>query len=126
MVASSRYPRGGTVLPAMYLLIFCFQRASERFEKLDSQGKKIQDACKVTRGVDNDRYRHQMQCLRDCVDSKDLSLRGGDFFKLKVSLLVSMAAAIITYTVILLQTGRISSRAAKRKPIRITAPNNTA
>ncbi|KAL1422204.1 hypothetical protein MTO96_022337 [Rhipicephalus appendiculatus] len=59
-------------------------------QSLSNMGKKIQDACKMTRSVDNDRYRHQMQCLRDSVDSEDLSLRAGDFFKLKVSLLVSV------------------------------------
>ncbi|KAL3223442.1 hypothetical protein MRX96_049806 [Rhipicephalus microplus] len=95
-------------------------------QSLSNMGKKIQDACKTARSVDNDRYRHETQCLRESIDSEGLCLRAGDFFKLKVSVLVSMAAAIITYTVILLQTGQSSSRPPWRHSTRTTAANATS
>ncbi|XP_077492488.1 uncharacterized protein LOC144103705 [Amblyomma americanum] len=47
-----------------------------------------------------------IQYLHGCIDPEELCLTGGAFFKLNMPLLVSMAAAIITYTVILVQTSQ--------------------
>ncbi|KAH8030417.1 hypothetical protein HPB51_006849 [Rhipicephalus microplus] len=50
-----------------------------------------------------------IEYLHSCIEPEELSLTGGDFFKLNMSLLVSMAAAIITYTVILVQTSQTAT-----------------
>ncbi|KAH7933843.1 hypothetical protein HPB49_018057 [Dermacentor silvarum] len=57
----------------------------------------------------------QIEYLHNCIDPEELSLNGGDFFKLNMSLLVSMAAAIITYTVILVQTSQSATRNSSAK-----------
>ncbi|XP_077493293.1 uncharacterized protein LOC144104271 [Amblyomma americanum] len=95
----------GSCFYALYLM-YEFLALTFVSQSLANMGKRIKGACKVAGGIDNDPIRHQIRYLHECLDAEDLCLTGGDFFKLTVSLLVSMAVAIITYTVILLQTSQ--------------------
>ncbi|KAH7940342.1 hypothetical protein HPB52_023056 [Rhipicephalus sanguineus] len=63
-----------------------------------------------------------IEYLHSCIDPEELSLAGGDFFKLNMSLLVSMAAALITYTVILVQTSQTATDILQQNS---TCPANT-
>ncbi|KAL3240873.1 hypothetical protein MRX96_021669 [Rhipicephalus microplus] len=47
---------------------------------------------------------NKIERLRDSIDPDDMAFEGGGFFTLNMSLLVSMAASVITYAVILQQT----------------------
>ncbi|KAL1422808.1 hypothetical protein MTO96_021709 [Rhipicephalus appendiculatus] len=48
----------------------------------------------------------QVRFLHDCLDSDQMCLNACGFFKVNLTLLVSMGGAIITYTVILVQTSQ--------------------
>ncbi|KAH7934149.1 hypothetical protein HPB49_021911 [Dermacentor silvarum] len=48
----------------------------------------------------------QVQFLHDSIDPEEMCLSGGGFFRLDRPLIVSMMGALITYTVILAQTGQ--------------------
>ncbi|XP_077494996.1 uncharacterized protein LOC144105757 [Amblyomma americanum] len=76
-------------------------------QSLIEAATKMKQACK-TACTAVDVMQNQIQYLHDCIDPGELGLTGGAFFKLDMSLLVSAAAAIITYTVILVQTSRSS------------------
>ncbi|KAL3175464.1 hypothetical protein MRX96_040214 [Rhipicephalus microplus] len=75
-------------------------------QSLVNAAKKVKDFCKSVPRIDDDYCRNELEHLHDSIDPEDLSLKGADFFHLKMSLLVSMAASVITYTVILVQTSR--------------------
>ncbi|KAL1479302.1 hypothetical protein MTO96_051958 [Rhipicephalus appendiculatus] len=49
-------------------------------------------------------YVIQVLYLRDSLKPGEMALSGAGFFSLKLSMLVSLAGAVITYTVILVQT----------------------
>ncbi|XP_077494569.1 uncharacterized protein LOC144105304 [Amblyomma americanum] len=50
-------------------------------------------------------FREEVQYLHDTIDPESMCLTGAGFFSLNKTLLVSMAGSIITYSVILVQTG---------------------
>ncbi|KAL1422216.1 hypothetical protein MTO96_022348 [Rhipicephalus appendiculatus] len=75
-------------------------------QSLVNAAKELRDFCKSVRRIDDDYCRNELEHLHDSIDPEDLSLKGADFFRLKMSLLVSMAASVITYTVILVQTSQ--------------------
>ncbi|KAK8767247.1 hypothetical protein V5799_005967 [Amblyomma americanum] len=66
--------------------------------------KKIKDLCKAVRNTEDPNLRRQVKLLHDWIDPEDMSLRGGDFFEVNLSLLIQMAASVITFSVILVQT----------------------
>ncbi|KAL3240877.1 hypothetical protein MRX96_021673 [Rhipicephalus microplus] len=90
-------------------ITYDFVSLASTSQSMVDMGKKIKEACKTTSGLKDDHYRHQIEYLHSCIEPEELSLAGGDFFKLNMSLLVSMAAAIITYTVILVQTSQTAT-----------------
>ncbi|XP_070388855.1 uncharacterized protein [Dermacentor albipictus] len=53
-----------------------------------------------------DSFSKQVRFLHDCLDSDQMCLNACGFFKVNLTLLVSMGGAIITYTVILVQTSQ--------------------
>ncbi|KAH7933842.1 hypothetical protein HPB49_018056 [Dermacentor silvarum] len=53
---------------------------------------------------------NRIQRLYDSINPEDMALEGGNFFRLKMSLLVSMMASVITYAVILRQTSQSVNR----------------
>ncbi|XP_037581752.1 uncharacterized protein LOC119464966 [Dermacentor silvarum] len=75
-------------------------------QSLVNAAKEVKDFCKGLRRIDDDYCRNEVEQLHDSIDPDDLCLKGADFFQLKMSLLVSMAASVITYTVILVQTSQ--------------------
>ncbi|KAH7933944.1 hypothetical protein HPB49_019423 [Dermacentor silvarum] len=54
----------------------------------------------------DDLYSRQVQFLHDSINPEEMCLSGGGFFRLGRPLIVSMMSALITYTVILAQTGQ--------------------
>ncbi|KAL1433568.1 hypothetical protein MTO96_012402 [Rhipicephalus appendiculatus] len=60
--------------------------------------------CVNLRNTENAAVRYQVERLHDSIDPDDMAFQGADFFTLNMSLLVSMAATVITYAVILQQT----------------------
>ncbi|KAL1433561.1 hypothetical protein MTO96_012395 [Rhipicephalus appendiculatus] len=95
-----------TVFVYSTYITYDFVTLASTSQSMTDMAKKIKEACKTTSGLKDDYYRHQVEYLHSCIEPEELSLAGGDFFKLNMSLLVSMAAAIITYTVILVQTSQ--------------------
>ncbi|XP_065300697.2 uncharacterized protein [Dermacentor albipictus] len=75
-------------------------------QSLVNAAKEVKDFCKSLRRIDDDYCRNEVEQLHDSIDPEDLSIKGADFFQLKMSLLVSMAASVVTYTVILVQTSQ--------------------
>ncbi|XP_050046665.1 uncharacterized protein [Dermacentor andersoni] len=74
-------------------------------QSLSNALQAIKDSCRKTPTMDSTTaYSHQVQYLHSTINPDDISLNGSDFFKINLSLLVSMAGSIITYTVILVQT----------------------
>ncbi|XP_075529869.1 uncharacterized protein LOC142563204 [Dermacentor variabilis] len=74
-------------------------------QSLSNALQAIKHSCRKTPTMDSTTaYSHQVQFLHSTINPDDISLNGSDFFKINLSLLVSMAGSIITYTVILVQT----------------------
>ncbi|XP_077531061.1 uncharacterized protein LOC144143129 [Haemaphysalis longicornis] len=95
--------RISTVLYAAYIT-YEFMKLAFVSQNLINMAKAVKDTCKTVRSIEDSYFRHQIRHLYDTIDPEDMALKGADFFKLDVSLLVSMAASVITYTVILQQT----------------------
>ncbi|XP_077508199.1 uncharacterized protein LOC144119473 [Amblyomma americanum] len=53
-----------------------------------------------------DSFSKQVRFLHDCLDSDQMCFSACGFFKVNLTLLISMGGAIITYTVILVQTSQ--------------------
>ncbi|KAL1430911.1 hypothetical protein MTO96_014758 [Rhipicephalus appendiculatus] len=72
---------------------------------LRSEARHIQGVTRnATLAHARDTYKRQIRFLHDSVDPKGMRLKGGHFFYIDMTLLVSMAGSVITYTVILVQT----------------------
>uniref|UniRef100_A0A1S4KRX5 Uncharacterized protein n=1 Tax=Ixodes scapularis TaxID=6945 RepID=A0A1S4KRX5_IXOSC len=83
----------------------CFLEMTCVSQALMDEAQRLKDAVRAVPTTDaTEAYVQQLRYLHDVIDPVDMCLTGGGFFCIKKSLLVSMAGAIITYTVILVQT----------------------
>ncbi|EEC13732.1 hypothetical protein IscW_ISCW011825 [Ixodes scapularis] len=83
----------------------CFFELTLISQALSDEVQRLKDATRAVITTDaTEDYLHQLRVLHDTIEPLGMCLSGGGFFSLKKPLLVSMTAAIITYTVILVQT----------------------
>ncbi|CAN7993383.1 unnamed protein product [Ixodes pacificus] len=83
----------------------CFFEMTLISQALSDEVQRLKDATRavITTDATAD-FLQQLRFLHDTLEPLGMCLSGGGFFCLKKPLLVSMTAAIITYTVILVQT----------------------
>uniref|UniRef100_G3MNS6 Gustatory receptor n=1 Tax=Amblyomma maculatum TaxID=34609 RepID=G3MNS6_AMBMU len=75
-------------------------------QALTDEAHKLKDATiRAGMSVNTKSCREQVQYLHDTIDPESMCLSGAGFFRLNKALLLSMAGSIITYAVILVQTG---------------------
>ncbi|CAN7947933.1 unnamed protein product [Ixodes hexagonus] len=83
----------------------CFVEMAFVSQALMDETQRLREATRAVRTTEaTDGYVQQLRYLHDVIDPIGMCITGCGFFCLKKSLLVSMAGAIITYTVILVQT----------------------
>ncbi|CAN8022436.1 unnamed protein product [Ixodes persulcatus] len=93
------------VLLYTFYSALCFLEMTLISQALSDEVQRLKDATRavITTDATAD-YLHQLRFLHDTIEPLGMCLSGGGFFCLKKPLLMSMTAAIITYTVILVQT----------------------
>ncbi|XP_065305111.1 uncharacterized protein [Dermacentor albipictus] len=100
--AEQRY---GLALYAVYIA-YDFATLTHASQSLINRAKELKNVCRRARSFGNAALGYQIQLLYDTINPEDMAFEGADFFRLKVSLLVSMTASVITYAVILRQTSQ--------------------
>ncbi|KAL3240875.1 hypothetical protein MRX96_021671 [Rhipicephalus microplus] len=107
--------RSFVILYAVYTA-YDFATLTHVSQSMINRVKLIKDACMAVRSAENRVVHYQIQRLHDSINPDDMAIKGGDFFTLDMSALVSMAASVISYAVILEQTTQ-----ALKKPRDTTA-----
>ncbi|KAH9369359.1 hypothetical protein HPB48_022450 [Haemaphysalis longicornis] len=88
--------RISTVLYAAYIT-YEFMKLAFVSQNLINMAKAVKDTCKTVRSIEDSYFRHQIRHLYDTIDPEDMALKGADFFKLDVSLLVSVKDPILKH-----------------------------
>ncbi|XP_037524527.1 uncharacterized protein LOC119401674 [Rhipicephalus sanguineus] len=96
-------------LPLVYMTYCAFCLADMAFvsEDLGREAIKLKDTAKgLAIEHPTNEYLIQVRYLHNIIEPEDMCLTGGNFFRLDSGLLVTVTGAVITFGVILVQTGR--------------------